>query len=199
LARGLTPEHFEKLLECLGPDRDTAAARYEHFRRALITFFQFRGSRNPDEDADTVFDRVGRRLSEGHEIFTSNPINYFYAVARNVWREWLASSKSEIPLEEDLHFSVQRTLSPLELLEVAEQERSHERWVSCLEACLQNLETRERELIIAYYQGTGRAKIENRQTLATQLNIPLSTLRVRACRLRDKLEKCVGRCLKHQP
>jgi DNA-directed RNA polymerase specialized sigma24 family protein len=196
--QGLTPEQFEKLLECLNADREQAAARYEQFRTALITFFQFRGSHNPAEDTDIVFDRVGRRLSQGHEIFTPNTINYFYAVARNVWRERLASPQAEIPLEEDLLSFVPVTPSPLEVLETIEQDHFREQRVTCLEACLQLLEAEERSFIVAYYQDTGRAKIRNRQALAARLGIPLPALRVRACRIRDKLETCVARCLKRQ-
>lgn len=193
---GLTPEQFEKLLSCLDSDRERAATRYEQFRNALITFFQFRGSPQPEVDADVVFDRVGRRLTEGQEIFTATPINYFYAVARNVWRERLAHPQKEIPLAEEALHGALVMPSPLELLEAAEQARYREKRVTCLERCLQQLDPAERDFIIAYYQGGGRAKIENRQTLAAQLGVPLVTLRVRACRSRSKLEACVACCLK---
>lgn len=196
--QGLTLEQFEKLLKCLGPDREQAAAQYEQFRSALITFFQFRGSLNPETDTDCVFDRVGRRLSEGREIFTTAPINYFYAVARNVWRERLARPPAEIPFEEQTIPAIPVTPSPLELLEASEQTRCREQRIICLEACLQLLDPAERDFIIAYYQGGGRAKIENRQALASQLGIPPATLRVRACRSRMKLEACVARCLKQK-
>jgi len=193
---GLTQEQFEKLLSCLDRDRERAASCYEQFRSALITFFQFRGSPQPEVDADIVFDRVGRRLTEGHEIFTATPLNYFYAVARNVWRERLARPQKEIPLAEEVLHAAPLMPSPLELLEASEQARSREQRVTCLERCLQQLDPLERDFILAYYQGAGRAKIENRQALAVQLGVPLVTLRVRACRARVKLEACVGRCLK---
>ena len=192
---GLTQEQFEKLLSSLDSDREKAAIRYEQFRNALITFFQFRGSAQPEMDADIVFDRVGRRLSEGQEIFTATPINYFYAIARNVWRERLAHPQKDIPLVEEALQATPTMPSPLELLEASEQARYREQRVSCLERCLQHLDSVDREFILAYYQGAGRAKIENRQALATQLGVPLVTLRVRACRARVKLETCVTRCL----
>ena len=194
--RGLTPEQFEKLLACLAPDRAAAAEQYEHMRCALITFFEFRAVAQAEDDADEVLDRVARRLDEGREIFTANPRNYFYAVARNVWRERLASPVSEVGLAGAALSAGQRPLSPLEILEEAEAEQLRAERLRGLESCLQKLAAAERELIVAYYQGSGRDKIQNRQALAQRLGLPIAGLRVRACRLRDKLESCVKRHLR---
>lgn len=195
--RDLTPEQFAKLLDCLAADRESAAEQYEHLRRALITFFEFRGVLQPSEAADEVIDRVARRLDEGREIFTANPRNYFYAVARNVWRERLASPVSEVELDTTALPASYLALNPQEILEASESEKLRVHRLQCLQTCLQQLEAAERELILGYYVGQGGDKIRNRQILATQLGISVSTLRVRACRLREKLEARVKRCLKH--
>jgi DNA-directed RNA polymerase specialized sigma24 family protein len=71
-----------------------------------------------------------------------------------------------------------------------------ERQRECLEHCLQSLPSESRELIMQYHQGERRVKIENRQKLAEQLNIPLNALRIRSHRIREKLEACVDDCLK---
>ena len=194
--RGLTPEQFDKLLICLAADRESAAEQYEQLRRALITFFEFRGALQPLDEADEVLDRVARRLDEGREIFTSNPRNYFYAVARNVWRERLASPVNEIELETAPLPVVGRT--PLQILEEAEAESVRVRRLRCLQTCLQQLDDAERRLIVGYYEGRGGDKIRNRQLLAEQLGISVKTLRVRACRLRERLDAGVMRCLKNQ-
>ena len=52
-----------------------------------------------------------------------------------------------------------------------------------------------RELILQYYQGEKGAKIENRKKLTVRFKIPLNTLRMRALRLREKLQVCVETCL----
>src|SRR5262245_65972612 len=83
----LTPASFDSLLAQLGPDRESAARAYLELRRALFIFFATRGAASPDEMADETINRVARRLSEGERITTENPSNYFYGVARNVWRE----------------------------------------------------------------------------------------------------------------
>src|SRR5215475_1422678 len=83
----LTRAAFDRLLSSLGPDRESAANAYVELRRTLFTYFAVRGSEAPDLLADETFDRVARRLSDGQTIFTQNPANYFFGVARNVWRE----------------------------------------------------------------------------------------------------------------
>jgi DNA-directed RNA polymerase specialized sigma24 family protein len=64
--------------------------------------------------------------------------------------------------------------------------------------CLNDLSAENRELILAYYQGDGRAKIENRQKLADKLGIPQNALRSRAVRLRERLKILISRNLKKQ-
>ncbi|MBI1765107.1 MAG: sigma-70 family RNA polymerase sigma factor [Acidobacteria bacterium] len=193
--RDLTPEQFDKLLATLAADRESAAEEYEQLRRALMTFFEFRGALQPADEADEVIDRVARRLDEGREIFTAHPRNYFYAVARNVWRERLASPVTEVELAAQVLPAFAQARNPLELLEASEAEQIRLQRLQCLQSCLQQLEETERALIVSYYEGSGGDKIRNRQALALRLGIPVTTLRVRACRLREKLETRVRRCL----
>lgn len=196
--RELTEAAFTQLLATLGPTREAAAEKYEELRLALMTFFEFRGSATAAEDTDETFNRVARRLNEGQEIFAENPASYFYAVARNIWRERLAQPNPTTSLEnQDWHLS-DKSLSPQELWEESEQRGLRERQLECLEQALQQLPSAERALIETYYRGTGRAKIEARQQLAQDLGIAQNALRLRAWRLRDKLEKLVNRCVKRK-
>ncbi len=192
----LTREAFERLFACLDDDRELAAEKYEQIRQALITFFEFRGSATPLDYADETINRVARRLSEGREIFTAKPVNYFYAVARNVWRERLARPVTTVPLSDELPSDKTLTADPYTIMERDEEQQALNRKLACLERCLQNLSPEDRELIIRYYEGDGGDKIENRKRLAASLGIPLNALRIRACRLRDKLETCMNQCLK---
>jgi hypothetical protein len=52
----------------------------------------------------------------------------------------------------------------------------------------------DHDLIIRYYYGEERVKIDNRQKLADELGISSKTLVVRALRIRKRLEECVERC-----
>jgi hypothetical protein len=65
----------------------------------------------------------------------------------------------------------------------------------CLRGCLQNLSNENRELILQYYQGEKSEKIRNRKWLMERLGIPVNTLRMRALRLRERLQGCVEECL----
>ena len=195
--RGLTPGQFAKLLESLAPDREAAAEHYEEIRRALISFFEFHPTGfHPDDEADEVINRVARRLDEGREIYAANPRHYFYAVARNLWRERRASPVNEVALENQAIPHHYQPRNPQQLIEAAEDERHREKRLRCLEECLQRLDPAERELIVAYYHGNGGDKIRQRQMLAARYGTTVANLRVRTSRLRAKLEDGVTRCLR---
>lgn len=66
--------------------------------------------------------------------------------------------------------------------------------MDCLKQCLAALPQKSRELVTEYYEGDGAVKINRRKELAARLGMPINALRIRACRLRDKLEACMGRC-----
>jgi hypothetical protein len=51
-----------------------------------------------------------------------------------------------------------------------------------------------RELIQRYYQGQGRATIENREDQARELGITGRALRIRVFRIRQNLEACIQDC-----
>jgi DNA-directed RNA polymerase specialized sigma24 family protein len=67
--------------------------------------------------------------------------------------------------------------------------------IECLQHCLRDLSPENRELILQYYQGDKRAKIENRRQLSDRLGVAINSLRMRALRLREQLQTCVEECL----
>jgi len=60
-----------------------------------------------------------------------------------------------------------------------------------VDRCLQQLDADERTLILEYYQGEQRTKIEQRRKLAARLGLTPNALSIRACRIRGRLEACV--------
>jgi RNA polymerase sigma factor (sigma-70 family) len=197
----LTQEAFEKLLGCLDADREIAGEKYEQIRHSLITFFECRGTFSPEEQADDTINRVARRLAEGKEIYVENPASYFYGVAWNIWKEQReAPDAASTPLE-DLPPSVAAAHSedPSHVQERHLERHQKEQQLDCLEQCLHGLPANNRELISEYYQGETGVKIQNRKSLARTLGIPLNALRIRALRIREKLEDCVEDCLKQLP
>jgi RNA polymerase sigma factor (sigma-70 family) len=190
----LSQEAFDKLLACFDPNRERAGEKYENIRHSLITFFECRGSFSPEDQADETINRAARRLAEGKEIYVENPTSYFYGVARNVWKEhWEAPEPA--PLE-SLPPAKALSDDPSHLYERQLERYQREHQLDCLEQCLQGLPANNRELISEYYQGETGVKIQNRKSLAQTLGIPLNALRIRALRIREKLEDCVENCLK---
>jgi RNA polymerase sigma factor (sigma-70 family) len=181
---------FEKLLSWLGPDRERAGQAYERIRCRLVKLFECRGCRDPEELADVTIDRVGRRIAEGEEIRTSDPAGYFYGVARNVLREAWRRRRLE-----DQARGVSEAMLAWDDPGRAESPPISQRKLDCLERCLEALPPDERELILAYYRRGDRVLVQARRELAERLGLPLNALRVRAHRIRSRLEGCVRRRL----
>ena len=188
----LTSDALDRLLRYLDQDREHAAQKYEDLRQMLITFFEIRRLTNPDQLADETINRVARRLSEGEQI-NASANTYFYAVARNVWREQLAKPHSSSSVDE----VAARVLADDPAAQVARDATRAEREqrLECLERCLAGLPAESRELVINYYRGEKFSRIQARKELAEQLGIQPNALRIRLCRLRDRLEQCVRNCL----
>lgn len=192
----LTRQSLEGLLAFLHPDREKAASQYELIRKKLIAFFQGRGCSAPEDYTDITINRVARKISEGVEIHTINPSRFFFGVARKVLQEsWNDLQHKSTPLDDP---SVVEHISqdPLEVREQASQRLRLEQSLQCLDRCLKNIPSKNQDLIIQYYQGDTSVKIKNRKKLAQQLGIPVNALRIRALRIREKLEECVKDCVK---
>ena len=181
----LTPDAFEKLLDAFSKDREEAGVRYELVRRKLVRFFEWRNVEPADYYADETINRVARRIAEGQVIENIN--SYFYGVARMVYMEALKEQEhGAVPLDEAPQSLQQKTPEPID----------PEPRVLCFDRCLDLLPADNRRLIVGYYQEERRAKIELRQELADSLHIPLNALRIRAHRIRVRLEQCITQCLK---
>src|SRR5262245_53766950 len=184
----LTQNAFDGLLASLSPDRDTAADRYLRIRRDLVRLFEWRGCATPDEYADETINRCARKIAEGEEI--RDAATYCIGIARMMVREMSRDRARETrPLDE---VPEPRAVS-------AEPERDPEGRVECLQGCLGELSSDTRDLILHYYQGDKGDKIKNRKGLTQLLGIPPSTLRMRALRVRDRLQLCVENCMQRQP
>lgn len=178
----LTQQAFDKLLACFDSDRGRAGEKYENLRCKLVKFFEWRACAVAALDlADETFNRVSRRIDGGERIH--NLPNYAYGVARMIYLERM----KELKREEATRESVPTETGPED---VHAQER-----LECFQTCLKKLSDESRELIIAYYREQRRAKIKLRKELAEHLGIPLNALRIRAHRIRTKLEGCVVNCL----
>ena len=190
----LTQGAFRRLLGWLDEDGDSNGETYMETRRRLVSYFDRKNCLTPDELADETLNRVSRRLEEEGSITGATPAHYCYIVAKYVFLEYQRrSDRGQLSLDE-LSNPRHSIPSPAELSALEEAAESRENRLDCLERCLQNLEPDNRELIIQYYRGEQRAKIDNRRALAARLGISTNALGIRACRLRNKLEACVCKC-----
>ena len=188
----LTPQAFHRLLIWLDEGSDSDGQKYLEMRRRLVAYFDRKNCPAPDELADEALNRVARRLEEEGVIECESPAKYCYIVARFVFMEHLRGAQKANALVEDMRRQPHGTT--LAASEADEESEVKERMLNCLEQCAGKLEPLNREVIIRYYTGKERAKIENRRALAEELGITMNALSIRACRIRDRLEECVRRC-----
>ena len=179
----LNQEAFDKLLVAFDVDRETAGRKYLEIRNNLTRFFEWRGCSFPEDHADETINRMAKRVFEGEAIL--NHSGYAMGVARlllleiNKGRQREQSALAEIGAAPDIYVP----------------EDDDESRLTCLRSCLQTLSPDNRELILQYYQGEKGDKIENRKKLLDRLGIPVNTLRMRALRLRERLQACVEECV----
>lgn len=185
----LTPRGFERLLDHLHADRDTAGRIYEQLRRRLVRFFEGRRCAFPDEHADETLNRVARKLDAGETI--QDVTTYVIGIARMVVREAARAAAKEA--------AVQAASRVPDHVSAHADQASDEssRLLDCLHGCLGHLAPSDRDVIVQYYQNEKSAKINNRRDLATKLGLQMNALRLRAFRIRAGLERCVERCAGH--
>jgi DNA-directed RNA polymerase specialized sigma24 family protein len=185
----LSERSFERFLDWLDNGSSTDGQAYLEMRRRLVTYFDRKNCLEPDELADETLNRVARRLEEEGSIESDTPAKFCYTVARYVFLESLRSNRSkEVSIDEDIRPIVDDSRPQTNAADEKEQ------MLQCLEKCCNTLELASRELIVRYYHGKEREKIENRRRMAENLGISMNALSIRACRIRDRLEICVRKC-----
>ena len=194
----LTVDAFRQLLEWLDAGVDSGGEKYLEMRRRLVSFFDRKNCLAPDDLADETLNRVARRLKEEGAITNTTPAHYLYIVARFVFLEYLRRNETDaVSLDSASQPGAPSvSVAPDSDLQVSREEK--EKLLDCLERCLDRLEPENRELILHYYRGEQRAKIENRRALAERLGLTINALSIRACRVRARLEACVSECTGHK-
>jgi DNA-directed RNA polymerase specialized sigma24 family protein len=187
----LTPRAFDRLLNWLDEGTNSEGEKYLEMRRRLIAYFDRKNCSAPDELTDETLNRAARRLEEEGDIVSETAARYCYIVARFVFLEYLRERNDEVPLDaiKSLAAGNQPAVSGAE-----DESFNRERLMICLDHCTEKLDPTHRELIVRYYYGEQRIKIDNRLALAKHLGITVNALSIRACRIRDKLEVCVKEC-----
>ena len=182
----MTPDNFEELLLWLDPDpdgtgipnRDRGAEKYETIRARLIRIYRNRGWHRPEEIVDQTTERICRKVKRLRVTYKGDPALYFYAVAKRVYQELRRELRREDSLPD---------LDPRQYDSDEDLELRH----AWLEHCLKTLKPESRDLILRFYQGEKREKIDNRKQLAAELGISARALSLRALHIRQKLFACM--------
>ena len=168
---------FQKMLLWLDPEIDQAGEIYESIRLRLIKIFCARGCTVSEELADETIDRVTKKINDLQKDYEGDPKLYFYGVGRRVFLE-----HTRKPIQKEL---------PATLTSINEDDDQSEIRDRCLSACLKNLEPDDKAFILRYYKGDKGEKIERRKRMKEEYGLSFENLRVKAYRIRVKLQKCV--------
>jgi len=172
----LTQMAFDRLLACLDSDRDIAADRYLRIRRDLVRLFEWRGCSTPDDYADETINRCARKIAQGEEI--RDLATYSIGVARMLLREMGRERFRQAR-------SLEETPDPCAWPEIG---LDLEHRVEALRQSLEELSHEDRFLILNYYEGDKSEKIKTRKMLSDLFGLSAGTLRMRAMRIREKLQ-----------
>lgn len=178
----LTENALNGLLAALAEDRSQAGKKYLLLCKNLQRYFEVRGFSASQSAADEVINRLARKLESGQTIENVN--TYALGIARLYSLELRRSPE-------------QKTSGDLPELSVppVEQASETDQNLVCLDKCLNEIPAEKKEIIVGYYRGERREKIENRRKMAEKLGLRQNALRSRAVRLREKLASCIRKCL----
>ncbi len=173
-----------RLLERLDADPAVAGDRYEDLRHTLLRFFEWRHVALADLAADETLDRLGRRLAGGEDVVDIRA--YALGIARLVALEHHRRPEARHTALDEA--STRRLAAPAD--GGADSPR-----LTCFDGCFAALSEEQRQFMLTYYAATGRARIDARAGLASRLGLSANALRLRAQRVRDRLEGCIRGCL----
>lgn len=185
----LDSNSFSLLLAALDADELKAADKYELLRSKVRSLLQWRGCIDSDADdlADKTLDRVAAKIADGEKI--DNIGAYTGSVARFIWLEHQRKRKEDAVGDDLPEVAV--------LPEIPDTESEDER-MECLRECMRSTIPKpdDQRLITGYYDTDSNEKNKDaRKRLAESLGLSINTMKVRACRLRDKLERCINDCV----
>ncbi len=180
----LNRQSFEKMLDWLDKDREIAGQKYEAIRFRLIKVLNYRGCLEGESLADEVMDRVAKKIDTLAETYQGDPAFYFLNVANKIYLEHLRKPVA-VELSDNL----------ADPSDTSSTEEDFQPEFNCLSKCLESLPSAKRNFIRDYYQENKKKKLSNLQQIADSEGIEVTSLHMRAFRLRASLQKCVLDCL----
>jgi DNA-directed RNA polymerase specialized sigma24 family protein len=167
---------LDKLFQLLEPNARSIEEGFRQCRFKLIKFFAWRYCEDPDNLADETVSRLLKNVRAGQEISADNPYSYVYAIAVNVFKEYLrARKKGEVLRDLD------------EAREIAAPPPADD----CKKQCIEELQREKRELLARYYLD------DDRDGIAREQGLSLNALRLQVHRIKQGLRRCCEDCRKH--
>lgn len=188
-----TANAFARLLKWLDGGTDSQGQRYEEMRDRLVAFFDRKNCASPDELADETLNRVMKWVEEHDRDYDEEPAKICYNTARFVFHESLR--KPNYVSEDISDLPKPPAIDPRKIAALEEEELGKEKRLTCLQGCSQKLPADDQDLIVRYYYGEQRVKLDNRKALAAERGMTANALSIKACRIRDKLRDCVTKCV----
>lgn len=183
------PNAFELLLERLDDDLPTAAEKYEILRLKMVKSAVWKNCPESEADnlADIALDRLAAKIEKGEIIENLNA--YAYQILRFVLLEFSRKRKEDAMGDDLPEIAVQPDFPDETDLRV-----------ECLRKCLREKipDLSDRSLIQRYYDTEAGEKLKDiRFALANEYGISKENLKIKAFRLRARLEKCINDCLEN--
>lgn len=166
---------FDKLFQLLEPDVQFVGRRFDRCRLKLFRFFVWRRCEDPDSLADETISRLLVKVKAGHEISAENPYSYVYAIANNVFKEYLRARKKVLG---QIDIEAFREVAPPVLA------------ADCKKECLAELSEENLELLEHYYLDD-----DDPNDIALEKGLTLNALRLKVFRLKLGLRRCWENCL----
>jgi RNA polymerase sigma factor (sigma-70 family) len=189
-ADAVTREQFYGFLERLDGNRDHAARKYQELHFKLVKFFQWSYCSSAEDLADETLTRTARKLCTGEQEILDIEA-FLWGVAKRIRqegrkRDFKTVGFAQVPDKKlsDAGASIESIHRKIQMQKEGE----------CLRNCLERLPEVDQQLFLSYRVDKGQY-LERRKNLAKEFGLTPGALRVRVIRLREKLEKCLARCL----
>jgi DNA-directed RNA polymerase specialized sigma24 family protein len=168
---------FDRLFQLLERDAQSVEEGYLYCRFKLVKFFAWRRCEDPDSLADETISRLLKNVQSGQEISSDKPYSYVYAIATNVFREYIRAKKKDLAL---VAIDEARGIG----ITTVEDD--------CQRQCVEKMPIEKRELLARYYLDD-----EDREVIANESGLSLNALRLQVHRIKHGLKRCVEECRKH--
>jgi DNA-directed RNA polymerase specialized sigma24 family protein len=167
---------FDRLLQALEPEALSVGEGFRRCRTKLVRFFLWKRCDDPYNLADETTSRLVKKVQSGQEISADHPYNYVYAIARNVFHEYLRAKE--------------RSGTAIDIDELRE-EPVPEGTEDCWSQCLAQMSPEKREFLEVYYLDS-----IDREQFAHEKGMTINALRLTVFRYKSALKHCVENCLR---